>query len=167
METPIYHGVGPAHGKQHELVVEIRDEEHPITKGMPLKWKHGMDEFYHGMRGFSKNIKILATAYSDKNMWGSGEHEPIAWTSTYGNGRIFVTVLGHVFKEETAEDIPGINSMENGTMAIYCIGFQTLFARGAEWAATGDVTVAIPSEFPSKNRAVSTDPNDVIWKKTK
>lgn len=164
-ETPIYHGVGPAHGKQHEIVVEIRNEEHPITKGMPLKWKHGMDEFYHGMRGSAKNIKILATAYSDKVMWGSGEHEPIAWTSKYGKGRIFVTVLGHLFKEENADDIPGINSMENGTKAIYCVGFQALFARGAEWAATGQVTVGFPSNFPSSDKVVIAHPREVKWKK--
>ncbi len=164
-ETPIYHGVGPAHGKQHEILVEIRNEEHPITKGMPLKWKHGMDEFYHGMRGSAKNIEILATAYSDKLTWGSGEHEPIAWTSNYGAGRIFVTVLGHVFNEENADDIPGINSIENNTMAINCVGFQALFARGAEWVATGEVTVGIPLNFPTNEESVITHPNEVKWHK--
>lgn len=162
-ETPIYHGVGPAHGKQHEFLIEIRNEKHPITKGMPMQWMHGMDEFYHGMRGSTKNVEILATAYSDKLMWGSGEHEPVAWTSNYGAGRVFTTVLGHVFKEENADDIPGIYSNENGTMAIYCIGFQTLLARGAEWAATGAVAVGIPSNFPTKGQSVISNPNEVKW----
>lgn len=164
-ETPIYHGVAPAHGKQHEIVVDVRNLEHPITKGMPLKWKHGMDEFYHGMRGYTKHIEVLATAYSDKELWGSGEHEPIAWTNSYGKGRVFVTVLGHVFDEEYADEIPGINSSENGTNAIYCVGFQTLFARGSEWAATGKVTLALPLSFPGHKQVITLPPNEVEWPK--
>ena len=27
-ETPIFHGVGPAHGKQHEFVIDMRNKEH-------------------------------------------------------------------------------------------------------------------------------------------
>ncbi|MEA1786212.1 ThuA domain-containing protein [Arenibacter sp. GZD96] len=164
-ETPIYHGVAPAHGKQHEITIDIRNQEHPITKGMPSKWIHGMDEFYHGMRGFTKNITILATAYSDKKMWGSGEHEPIAWTNSYGKGSVFVTVLGHVFNEDNAEDIPGINTSENGTNALYCVGFQTLFARGAQWAATGEVTLRLPVNFPTDQKTTVLHPEEVIWPK--
>lgn len=164
-ETPIYHGVAPAHGKQHEMIINIRNSEHPITKGMPLNWKHGMDEFYHGMRGYTKSIKVLATAYSDKELWGSGENEPIAWTNSYGKGNIFVTVLGHIFNEDNAEDIPGINSSENGTNAIYCVGFQTLFARGSEWAATGSVNLRLPSNFPTENQTIILSPNEVKWSK--
>lgn len=164
-KTPMYHGVAPAHGKQHEIVIDVRNSDHPITKGMPLKWKHGMDEFYHGMRGFTEKIEILATAYSDKKMWGSGEHEPIAWTNAYGKGRVFVTVLGHVFNEVNADEIPGINSSENGVNAIYCVGFQTLFARGAEWAATGKVTLDLPSSFPTNKQSVVIPPIEVEWRK--
>lgn len=164
-ETPVYHGVAPAHGKQHEMIIDIRDPTHPITKGMPLKWKHGMDEFYHGMRGFTSNINVLATAYSDKKLWGSGEHEPIAWTSSHGKGRVFVTVLGHVFMEENQDEIPGINSSANGTNAIYCIGFQTLFARGSEWAATGKVMLGLSPNFPTKTQVMVLPPTEVKWPK--
>jgi type 1 glutamine amidotransferase len=164
-ETPVFHGVGAAHGKQHELIIDVRNKEHPITKGMPLKWKHGMDEFYHGMRGSSSNIEILATSYSDKQQWGSGEHEPIAWTSTYGKGRVFVTVLGHVFDEKYAHAIQGINSSENGTKALYCVGFQTLLARSFEWVATGKVTSGIPANFPNEEAAVILPPTNMKWPK--
>ena len=164
-ETPIYHGVAPAHGKQHEMVIDTRNTEHPVTMGLPLKWRHAMDEFYHGMRGNPENVEILATAYSDKMMWGSGEHEPIAWTLEHGTGKVFVTVLGHVFNEENANEIPGINSSENGKKAIYCVGFQTLFARGAEWAATGKVTLALPSNFPTEDQAIILPPTEVKWPK--
>lgn len=165
VETPPYHGVGPGHGKQHEFVIKVRNEEHPVTKGMPQEWLHAMDEFYHGLRGPAENIEVLASSYSDKKTWGSGDHEPIAWTVSYGKGRIFVTMLGHAFREELAWVVEGVNHFENKTKAIYCVGFQTLFARGAEWAATGRVTTAIPENFPAKNLSVSVPPNEVKWKK--
>jgi len=46
------------------------------------------------------------------------------------------------------------------------VGFQALFARGAEWAATGKVTMGIPLNFPTRNSSVVMPPNEVKWKKT-
>ncbi len=153
IRTPLYHGVGAGHAKQHEFLVTVRSEEHPVVEGMPREWMHGMDELYHGMRGPAENIEILATAYSDKQMWGSGDHEPIAWTVNYRKGRVFVTVLGHFMKFENRWEIPGVDSYENEFKAIYCVGFQSLLARGAEWAATGKVTLEIPGNFPSDKKS--------------
>lgn len=164
IQLPPYHGVGPGHGKEHEFAIKIRNENHPITKGMPKEWMHGMDEFYHGLRGPSKNIVVLASAFSAKSKWGSGDHEPIAWTVNYGKGRIFVTMLGHAFREELAGVVEGVNHYENERKAIYCVGFQTLFARGAEWAATGKVTTGIPLNFPTKNSSVVLPTSEVKWK---
>lgn len=165
IRTPKYHGVGTGHGKQHEFLVTLRNTEHPITKGMPIEWMQGKDELFHGLRGRAQNIEILATAFSEKNTWGSGDHEPIAWTVQYGKGRVFVTTLGHVLKEEYAHFLPGLDMYENKEDAIYSVGFQTLFARGAEWAATGKVTIEIPMNFPSKSSSVSLSPDKVEWKK--
>lgn len=165
VRTPLFHGVGVGHGKQHEFLVTMRDAEHPISKDIPVEWIQSKDELYHGLRGPAKNITIIATAYSDKKTWGSGDHEPIAWTSKYGKGRVFVTVLGHVMKKEYKDAINGINSCENNNEAIYSVGFQTLFARGAEWAATGKVSIEIPDNFPSKTESSSVEPSKVKWKK--
>lgn len=165
ISTPVYHGVGAGHGKQHEFLITNRNPKHPIMKGMPLNWVHAKDEFYHGMRGPALNIEFLASAFSNKATWGSGDHEPIAWTVTYGKGRVFVTVLGHLFLKQNAMIIPGINSFENEYQAIQCVGFQTLVARGAEWAATGKVTIPIPKEFPSEIKSFSTDTKLVNWHK--
>jgi type 1 glutamine amidotransferase len=163
IRTPIFHGVGVGHGRQHEFVVNMRDSLHPISKDIPTAWMQSKDELYHGLRGPAKNITIIATAYSAKNTWGSGDHEPIAWTSNFGKGRVFVTVLGHVMKEEFANAIDGIISDENQTEAIHSVGFQTLFARGAEWAATGKVTSGIPEDFPTKTQSSSVEPENVNW----
>jgi uncharacterized protein len=132
-------GNGGSHGQQHAFLVEVRDREHPITKGLPEKWMHNTDELYDRLRGPAHNVTVLATAFSDKAKGGSGENEPMLMVIEYEKGRVFHTTLGH------AEP------------AMKCVGFQTTFARGTEWAATGKVTLAVPSDFPGPDK-VSTRP---------
>ena len=50
------------------------------------------------------------------------------WVRDYGKGRVYTTMLGHTWKNELNPNLDDLN-------------FQTLLARGAEWAATGKVTV--------------------------
>lgn len=120
-------GAGGTHGNQHEFVVEARDTEHPIMKGLPEKWKHTADELYSKLRGPAKNMQILATAYHDPAQRGTGENEPILMVISYGQGRVFHTTLGH------------------STISMSGLGFQVTLCRGAEWAATGKVTLPAPT----------------------
>jgi type 1 glutamine amidotransferase len=136
VRTPAGEGPGSGHGPQHAYAVVVRDTDHPVTHGMPRTWMHAQDELYHGQRGPAENMQILATAYSDTAKGGTGTNEPMVWVIPYGKGRVFTTVLGHVGGEP---DHP----------AIRCVGFQTVVARGAEWAATGKVTLPIPTDFPT------------------
>ena len=81
---------------------------------------------------------MLATSYDDHALYGGkarqpipgpGKDEPSLWTSTYGKGRVFATMPGH--------DVAAVNTPT----------FITTFTRGAEWAATGKVTLPIPAEL--------------------
>ena len=127
-------GPGSSHGAKHAFKVTVRDAEHPITKGMPREWMHAPDELYHGLRGPAQNMHLLATAYSDKGKGGTGEHEPMIWTLSYGAGRVFHTPMGH--------DLDGMR----------CWGFIATLQRGTEWAATGKVTLPLPKEFPTADK---------------
>ena len=49
------------------------------------------------------------------------------WTVDYGKGRVFVTALGH--------DAPVLSTP----------AFAVTYTRGAEWAATGEVTLPVPA----------------------
>ena len=128
-------GIGGYHNKRHEYEVKTRNTTHPITKGLPVRWMHGNDELYSKLRGPAKNMTILATAYSDTAGKGTGRDEPLLMTITYGNGRIFHTAMGH------ADSLGG--------PAMHCVGFIVTLQRGAEWAVTGNVTQAIPFDFPN------------------
>ncbi|MCY4122138.1 MAG: hypothetical protein OXG72_14595 [Acidobacteria bacterium] len=99
-------------------------------------------------------MTILATAYSDparEAHWGvlthgTGDHEPMVYTIRYGEGRVFGTAMGHV---------DGGAPVGSGRWpAIDCVGFVTLIQRGAEWAATGEVTQAVPETFPTSGKAI-------------
>ena len=137
IRVPKGKGPGSSHGASHAFQIVVRDPAHPITKGMPKEWMHAQDELYHGMRGPIENVHLLATAYADKSKGGTGEHEPMMWTVTYGKGRVFHTPMGH--------DLSGMR----------CIGFITTLLRGTEWAATGKVTQPIPTNFPEADKTSS------------
>jgi hypothetical protein len=126
-------GQGPGAGEtsKHPFVVAVRDADHPITKGLPEKWMHTADQLVHGLRGPAENVHLLATAWSDPQKKGTGQHELMMWTVAYGKGRVFHTPMGH------------------DTGGLKCVGLSTVLLRGCEWAATGSVTIAVPANFPT------------------
>jgi predicted DNA-binding protein with PD1-like motif len=121
--------------------VDIKDQEHPITKGLKLSFPQTNDELYANLRWQpAGSYHVLATANDDHALYaasrtdsrapqplvGASANEPMLWTLDYGKGRVFVTALGH--------DVEQVQTP----------AFTTTFARGAEWAATGKVTLPIP-----------------------
>lgn len=132
-------GRGGSHGAQHAFLLETRAPAHPIMHGLPAEWMHAKDELYDRLRGPATNVAVLASAFSKKEMNGSGEHEPLLLAVRYGQGRIFHTALGH----NNGQDIT----------AQKCVGFIVTLQRGAEWAATGQVTQKVPADFPTADKA--------------
>jgi hypothetical protein len=119
------------HAPYHAYTVKIVDRENPITKDLPASFSE-TDELYHGL-SLQPGIQILATAYDDPQNCGkngkgcgTGKDEPLIWTLKYGTGRVFQTALGHDVK------------------AMQSSGFRATLVRGAEWAATGEVTIPAP-----------------------
>ena len=132
VKIPAGLGRAPGHGKEHDFQVTVLDPDHPITQGMPRKWMHPLEQLTHGQHGPAKNMTILTYAWS-KDI---DENEPMDWVIPYGKGRVYTTMLGHLWK--------------NGPdTTMRCVGFQTLLIRGVEWAATGRVTYPIPKDFPT------------------
>jgi uncharacterized protein len=116
-----------------------KDADNPIMQGLKSPLMIKKDELFANLRWQPEgNYHVLATAYDDHSLYGvrdtqakpgAGINEPILWTTQFGMGRVFVTALGH-----DPEDT------ENPA-------FKITFVRGAEWAATGKVTIPVPPEL--------------------
>lgn len=125
-----------SHAYTGPFKVIVRDQSHPVTKGMPMEWMHARDELYDNLRGPIENVHVLATGIAPAGK-GTGVHEPMIFTISYGKGKVFHTPMGH--------DLNGMR----------CLGFVATLQRGTEWAATGAVTIPIPENFPTAEKESS------------
>jgi uncharacterized protein len=139
--VPAGEGRRPGHGPRHDFEITVFDCDHPITRGLPARWLHPSEQLTHGQHGPTEAVRALHVL---THAWSKDveEREPMDWVHPYGQGRVYVTMLGHTWKGEPS---PNLESA----------GFRTLFRRGVEWAATGAVTIPVPAEFPSPARTTS------------
>ncbi|GAC1471997.1 MAG: ThuA domain-containing protein [Isosphaeraceae bacterium] len=84
----VFSHVGKPDGKVRKgtYSIKIAQPNHPITRGL-----HDFelaDELYYHMQ-MQPGVEPLATTEHDGGTW------PVAWTRTYGRGRVFHTPLGH------------------------------------------------------------------------
>ena len=128
------------HSPVHDYKVDIRDADHPITRGMASSFMAKTDELYAGLECQpSDKIHVLATGWDDHSLYRGKPHEPkptspsndepLLWTLSYGTGRVFATMLG------------------NDMRAVHTPGFISTFVRGTEWAASGNVTIPLAPEL--------------------
>jgi len=127
------------HSARHDFKVDIVDKTHPIIRGLKLKFDQPNDELYANLKWQPLGtFHVLATAWDDHALYkgkakqptpGDGLNQPMLWTLDYGKGHVFATALGH------------------DPDAMRSAGFIATFTRGAEWAATGAVTIPVPVEL--------------------
>jgi hypothetical protein len=113
-------GLGPGHPQRGDFVVYVLDHHHPITRGLPDHWLQPMEQLTHGQHGPAQGLTILTYAHSPV----SRKNEPMDWARNYGRGRVYVTMLGHTWRDEPN---PNLASRE----------FRKLLSQGVRWAATG------------------------------
>jgi type 1 glutamine amidotransferase len=127
------------HSPIHDFTVDFVDRGHPITRGLAKNFAQPQDELYASMQMQpAGSYHVLATAWDDHSLYngrfktplpGPGANEPLLWTVQFERGRVFATMIGHSAK------------------AAQSLGFKVTFTRGAEWAATGEVTQTPPPEM--------------------
>jgi hypothetical protein len=130
-------GLGTSHGPRSDRVVH-RFGDHPIHAGLPRSWMAAMIEVYTYARGPAENLAVLSWAEdpTTKTRW------PIEWTVSYGQGRVYNSTFGHVWRGEA--DPPGMR----------CAGFQTILVRALQWLAKRPVDFPVPPDFPDNTRTV-------------
>jgi type 1 glutamine amidotransferase len=113
-ECPEYRAMVGGHFTTHpryrDYQVNVVDSEHPITEGLDEFMV--TDEQY--ILDYDHRVHVLASA-----LW-KGDAMPVAWTKSWGNGRVFYLALGH-----------DANACQHEM-------FGTLLQRGALWAGTPD-----------------------------
>jgi type 1 glutamine amidotransferase len=124
------------HSPKHEFKVDIKDREHPITRGMKASFAEPVDDLYANVKFLPEGgYYVLATAWDDHSLYGPdvkqpipgpGMDRPVVWTMNYGSGRVLAIALGH------------------GPEALNGAGFTALLTRGSEWASGGPVTIPLP-----------------------
>lgn len=127
------------HSPPHDFTVDIKDKEHPITRGMKASFVEFHDDLYANLKWQPEGTyHVLATAWDDHSRYGPDEkqpipgpglHQPMVWTVNYGSGRVLSIAMGH-----------GPDSLKGA-------GFIAMLTRGTEWAATGNVTIPLPDEL--------------------
>jgi hypothetical protein len=111
------------------------------------------DELYANLKWQpAGTYHVLATAWDDHKLYqgkakqptpGDGIDQPMMWTLKYGQGNVFATVLGH------------------DAAAVQTPLFAGTFTRGAEWAATGQVTIPLPRQIARERSEDMPVPKDV------
>lgn len=123
MRTPKGQGSNTGHGPLEPIQVTVWGD-HPIVRGLPRQWQV-RDELWFAARGPAEGLHVLATGYAPQ----TEQNEPILWTVDFGQGRVFVQLLGH-----------DTNTMQD-------VSFRTILLRGCQWAATGQVTIPVLADF--------------------
>jgi type 1 glutamine amidotransferase len=131
--SEIYHqiaigrwGKETSHGKPTIAKIHSFDQEHPITND--LIDFYIMDEIWEktDIHPDARSLgRISASDEDDGHVIEGGA----IYVNTLEKGRCFYTILGH------------------DERAFFNTGLQTLLIRATEWAATGDVTYAVPQDL--------------------
>lgn len=133
-----------------EALLRMTEPRHPITAGVNETWTVTGDDILVGVELYD-GAQVLVTVFDDleayekapvwpmshypvaippegfTGMAGVNTDQPIAWINEYGKGRSFTITIGH--------DIDTFRRIE----------FISMFPRGVEWAATGEVTLTGPN----------------------
>jgi len=130
-------GEGTNHGPRADrLVTRIADD--PIHAGMPQAWLTPDSEVYVYARSRSAETldRVRILAYAQDTKTGLGLNWPIEWTTTYGKGRVYVSVYGHVW--------PG----DVHPASMRAADIQNIIPRAVQWLARRPVTIPVPKDFP-------------------
>lgn len=130
-------GAGTSHGARTDRVIH-RVGDHPIHAGLPRRWMTPEIEVYTHARGPAENLTLLSWAADP----ATGTRWPIEWVVAAGQGRIYNSTFGHVWRNE-----PNPSNLR-------CAGFQTILVRALQWLAKRPVTLPVPEDFPGEDAPV-------------
>ncbi len=93
-------GYFDGHPWHQEVRVKVEDPKHPATRGLPAVWTLKDEIYQYRNWDRSKRHVLLSLDTSSVDLKKEGVKRTdgdfaLAWTSTYGKGRVFYSALGH------------------------------------------------------------------------
>ena len=125
-----------SHGDRVDTVVH-RLGDHPIHAGLPRAWLTPDIEVYHHARGPAKDLTVLSYGFDPRTQ----QNWPLEWVVQYGQGRVYTSTFGHVWKGDTQPE------------RMRCAGLHTIVVRSLQWLAGREVTWPVPADFPTAEKA--------------
>ena len=135
VRIPAGEGRDTGHGSRIDTVNRRRGD-HPIHAGLPRQWLTPDIEVYFYARGPAKNIEVLSYGFDPRTQM----NWPLEWVVTYGEGRVYTSTFGHVWKDDTQP------------ARMRCAGVQTVAIRALLWLARSDVAFPVPADFPTAGK---------------
>jgi hypothetical protein len=132
---PAGEGENTGHGPRVTALVK-RLGDHPIHAGLPRAWLTPDTEVYYYARGPAKNLEVLSYAMNPLNHM----NWPVEWTVAYGQGRVYTSTFGHVWKGDVQPE------------RMRCAAVQTLLVRALLWLARREQDEPVPTDFPTADR---------------
>lgn len=135
VRIPPGEGLDTGHGDRVTTLVK-RLGDHPIHAGLPRQWLTPDIEVYYYARGPAENLTVLSYGRDPKTQM----NWPLEWTVNYGEGRVYTSTFGHVWKGDTQPE------------RMRCAGVQTIVVRALQWLAKRDVSFQVPPDFPTADK---------------
>jgi len=129
---PAGEGQNTGHGARLNTVVK-RLGDHPIHAGLPREWLTPDIEVYYYARGPAKNLTVLSYGWDPR----TSMNWPLEWVVAYGQGRVYTSTFGHVWKGDTQPE------------RMRCAGVQTVVIRALQWLARREIATPVPADFPT------------------
>jgi type 1 glutamine amidotransferase len=99
-------------GTLHPYDVTVVDRDHEIMRGVP-DFSVASEQYY--MHADPNNHVLATTVFDGQHLpWLDGLVSPVAWTKTWGQGRVFYHALGH---EPSMLSDPAITTMTRQGLA--------------------------------------------------
>jgi hypothetical protein len=136
VRIPAGEGLDTGHGARIDTVVR-RLDDHPIHAGLPRAWLTPDIEVYYYARGPAKNLEVLSYGLDPKTQM----NWPLEWTVAYGQGRVYTSTFGHVWKGDTQP------------ARMRCAGLHTVAVRALQWLAKRPADFPVPPDFPTADQA--------------
>lgn len=92
----------------YEVEVVANRREHELVRGLPDRWAHHTEQYWVLACPLNDTLVTTRFTVTDETPWREDVIMPAVWTRRWGNGRVFVSTIGHF---PTDLDVPPVRTL--------------------------------------------------------